>query len=692
MVQPLLGRIAAAFTLALFASAHFATPQAHAARPSETLLPDTTKAYVSIPNVDNLREHFDETQLGILINDPIMKPFIEDLQRQIRDKLSEASVRLGLSWDDMKDVYGGEVAMALLQPWDHEAAEATLETAEVNATAQAKVAGKSAEETAAAVAEAVSKAQESLDTQRRVQRAVAMLVDVTGHVPQANELLAKVAENHLAEGATQHTVEIEGVSVAVFTYPKKEDESTERVSFYGIVEDQLIAADREDVITSILAKFKTPGTDDLKDFTPFAKAMASSQAMMGDAETHLRWFLEPFGYTEVRRAYGGGRKRRGTDMLRVLQNQGFTAIQGLGGRISFKTDKHDVRHHTLVYAPPVARKPGDLAVTKYNLAARMLEFPTKADVVPMPWIPRGLATHLTFNWKMKEAFWYAESLVNEIAGDEVFKDVIENIQFDPNGPQIDIKKELTEHLGERATVLSDYRLPITPKSERLMLAVELTDPATVMRTVNKAMENDPAAKKREHNGHVIWELLNEEAEVAEVQISGFDGGFGFDDPVEAEAEEENRIIPNSAVTVANGHLLIATHVDFIVDVLEPLPPANTLHLAEDFKAITDSLVDLGSNKDSFRLFARTDEAYRTSYELLRQGKMPESESMLGKALNALFTPEDAEEDELRDQELDGSKLPEFQVVRRYLGPGGFYIQTVDDGWTISGCLLTKELK
>jgi hypothetical protein len=344
-----------------------------------------------------------------------------------------------------------------------------------------------------------------------------------------------------------------------------------------------------------------------------------------------------------------------------------------------------------VFAPPVQRKPGDLAVTKYDLAARMLDFPNKAEVAPMTWIPRGVATHLTFNWKMKDAFWYAESLVNEFAGDEVFKDVIENIQFDPHGPQIDIKKELTNHLGERATVLGDYRLPITPKSERMMFAFEVTNPETVMQTVNKAMENDPAAKKREHNGHIIWELLNEEAEVAEVQITDFDGGFGFDAPVEQE-EEDKPFIPNSAVTVANGHLLVATHVDYIVDVLGPPSVADSLGEAVDFQAITDSLVGLGSDQDSFRLFARTDDAYRVTYELLRQGKMPESESMLGKILNAMFTSEDAEEDELREQQLDGSKLPEFQIVRRYLGPAGFFVRTVDEGWTLSGCLLTKELK
>ena len=647
---------------------------------------------MSVPDVDNLREHFDQTQIGLLLNDPVMKPFVEDVQNQIRDKLSEASVRLGLNWDDMKDVYAGEVAMALIQPWDASAAADTLDAVAREAEAQAQAAGKNADDVKKAVEAAVARTQKSLDTERKQQRAVAMLVDVTGHLPEANTLLAKVAQNHLSKGAEQGNIQVGEVNVAVFTHPLKEDEDSPRQSFYCIIEDQLVSTDHEGILASILGRFTEPGTNVLKDFEPFTKSMAQSKVAMKEAESHLSWFMEPFGYTEVKRAYSGGRKRRGTDMLRVLQAQGFTAIQGIGGRVSFKTEAHDIRHHTLVYAPAVKRQAGDLAVTKYNDAARMLEFPNQKKLAPKAWVPRGLATHLTFNWKMKDAFWYAESLVNEIAGDEVFKDVMENIQFDPHGPQIDVKKEFTAHLGERATLLSDYRLPITPKSERLVVAIEVTDPATVMQTVNKAMENDPAAKKREHNGHVIWELLNDEAEVAEVQIEGFDGGFGFDTPDVAPVEEEKPFIPNAAVTVANGHLLIATHVDYIVSLLEPPAPADPLIAAEDYKAVMESLAGLGSDNDSFQLFTRTDEAYRVTYELLRQGKMPESESMLGKVLNAMFTSEDAEEDEVREQQLDGSKLPEFQVVRRYLGPTGFYIRTVDDGWAISGCLLTKDLK
>ena len=42
---------------------------------TETLLPDTTQAYFAISNVDTLQAHWDATQLGHLMADPVIEPF-----------------------------------------------------------------------------------------------------------------------------------------------------------------------------------------------------------------------------------------------------------------------------------------------------------------------------------------------------------------------------------------------------------------------------------------------------------------------------------------------------------------------------------------------------------------------------------------------------------------------------------------
>ena len=94
--------------------------------PLEDLLPNTTKGYLSVANVDQLTEAFDKTQLGQLANDPTMKPFVEDLMRQLREKWMKSHQKLGIAWEDLDGVPSGEVAVAFMLPNESQHALAIL--------------------------------------------------------------------------------------------------------------------------------------------------------------------------------------------------------------------------------------------------------------------------------------------------------------------------------------------------------------------------------------------------------------------------------------------------------------------------------------------------------------------------------------------------------------------------------------
>ncbi|MEC9002153.1 MAG: hypothetical protein VX644_02175, partial [Planctomycetota bacterium] len=113
-----MARLAFIPTLILVLLLQLFTAPAQAARPSETLLPATTKGFLSLPDLDAFQAAFDRTQLGQLVQDPVMKPFVEDLQRQLKSKLNQTNVRLGIRWEDLADTYGGEICFAIVQPSD----------------------------------------------------------------------------------------------------------------------------------------------------------------------------------------------------------------------------------------------------------------------------------------------------------------------------------------------------------------------------------------------------------------------------------------------------------------------------------------------------------------------------------------------------------------------------------------------
>jgi hypothetical protein len=333
---------------------------------------------------------------------------------------------------------------------------------------------------------------------------------------------------------------------------------------------------------------------------------------------------------------------------------------------------------------------------------RMLDFPNSAnpgDLESPVWALADVASYLSFNWNMKEAFDYSETLVDAIAGDKgVFKEMWVGLKTDPNGPMIDIYAGLVNHLGTRATLLSDVKLPVDLKSERLMALVELTDPGVVAKTLEKAFKGDPQAKKHLFRGQTIWEITQEEnlAEESEIMIEGAEfvttaapakpdeKDTGKDKDKDNDKEKK---LPNTAITVYLGHLVVSTHVDFIEDLIKSAGAAKNLAAMDDYQRVRKSLTALGSQHDSVHFFSRTDESYRATYELLKQGRLPEAETILARLLNTMLGPN--EDGVVRKQEIDGSKLPDFDKVKQYLGPGGVYAQSENDGWWIVGCLLKK---
>ncbi|MCA9265069.1 MAG: hypothetical protein KDA60_14515, partial [Planctomycetales bacterium] len=250
-------------------------------------------------------------------------------------------------------------------------------------------------------------------------------------------------------------------------------------------------------------------------------------------------------------------------------------------------------------------------------------------------------------------------------------------------------KQVIAHLGERVTLITDVRQPVTPQSERLLVAISLANEAALAKSIDRIMETDPNAQKIEFDDHIIWEITPEDDEFDELPVLTLDDDFVgadsdfFDDEFE---EEEEGFLTAAAISVAKGHLLISSHVDFIEDILARQNGDPKLADTQEFKDVEKLIDALGVGEGSSgRSFIRLDEAARGSYELLRQGLMPESEGLIGKALNRVFGPE--EKGMKREQKIDGSKLPPFDQIEDFFRSGGLYIHTEQDGWSLAGGIL-----
>jgi len=604
----------------------------------ESIAPPTTKAFYSIADLNDFRVRFEKTQLGLLMKDPVTKPFAEDLEQQLQTRIAKTGVQVGLTLQDVEGVAAGETAVIVIQPGGD-----------------------------------------------KTKHSTAMMVDITGNHKEASKLLFKSSKDLVASGAVKSSLVIKGAPVTLHTMPVRKGETKARQIYHVIATDLLIATDSVDTVTGLVGRV-TMGGESLAGTTNFKTCMGRVATKSGKVKPQIRWFIEPFGYAEVSRvANDTTSRKREADMLKILSNQGFRDIQGIAGYVHVDEGGYDFLHRSFVYAPGTVG-----AVSRFKLAARMLEFPNGAKHVPYSWVPADVATHASFNWKAKEAFEFSKTLVDEIAGDKIFDDVLDSIRDEEDGPRVDLRKDFIAHLGTRATVVTDFLPPINGECERFMFTIDFATPggeAIAKATLKKALEGDPDAQKHVVDGIEIWEFISEdeEDEVSAPLISepGF-GAFGAPaaSPVGVEDEEEI----TGAICIAHGQLMLASHFDYLHKVLVEATKEGKaeLQMTNDYIAVDAALMKLGAGTECARTFARTRRAYEPSYELLKLGKMPESKTIMGGLLNLVFN---ADEKNPRKPAINGAKMPPFAAVEKYLKPAGAYVVSEKDGWFITGCLL-----
>ena len=662
------------------------SPTLAAAAPpaSDTLLPARTKGYVSVPDVAALQKSFKETQFGRLLADPVMQPFAADLKSQLRDRLSITKDKLGITWDDVQGVVAGELTIAVIQPRPGKRKKKEKKKKKKRGRKKGGGAGGSP------------------------QAVFVIMADVTGHLDKAKALLAKIDTDLIKRGAKMIQKDIAGVSMTVYELPIKKGTVTQHRAIFFIKNNLLVACDDEKVIGGIATRLIEPAkvSSTLAGVSAYQEINKRCSAAAGDLAPQVRWFLEPFGYiAALRSAANDGKRIKGKKMLHILQTQGFDAIKGLGGFVNLGADRYDLLHRTFIYAPGENGKTGP-AKTRLRLAARMLEFPPGEDLEPQAFVPRGVASYGSISFDVKNAFDTVGTLVDAVIGEPgIWKDIIDGIKNDDIGPQVDIEKNIVGQLANRITVMTANKEPIGLDSERLVVIADVKNKAAevvLAKAIAKMMAGNPEVRKRTYKGHVIWEAIPEEAvEVPVVEISGPGAGLlNIEDDVDderkavedQEEEKEKSALSRDhmAVTVADGHLIIASHIDILKQILDGPAPAERLATALDYQLVNARLRALTGDRQSIKFFSRTDEEYRVNYEMLRRGKMPEAKTVLGQVLNALLGEGSKKNKIVRKAKIDGKKLPSYDVVRRYLGPAGLAITTEPDGWSITGFALDKR--
>lgn len=596
---------------------------ARAVHPTDKLLPDSTKGYIAAASIDTLVERWNETALGKMLNDPMMKSFSDDLRRQLKQKWSSSHARLGIRVEDLQGIASGEACLAVVMP---KGADASL----------------------------------------------VVLADVSGHEREALARLDKVAAALKSQGAKVTRQKLPGVEISVFETTARHDGDHGLSTIHYIKHGMFVATDSLALARDVAARLDHAQQHTLAGVEAYQAVMKRCRAGDSDLRPDVVWFMDPIGLAEALRTWETSRPKGTTDYLKVAKNQGFSAVKGVGGVVNLSLRGYGILHRTYAYAPP-----------PFTLAMRMARFPNGGSFAPQDWIARDVSTYMSFQADMLNAFDHFDTLFDEIYGETgVWKDTLESIEEDPNGPQINLRRDLVQHLGNRATVITDYELPITPSSQRRLLAIEAKNSDKLAAAIERSMTGDERARKIEIAGHDVWEMIPEEEMLPDLDID--DGSTGRRRRLldKDEAAPTGKKLSNSAVTVAKGHLMVASHTELIRKVLTRLDKQEQLLHDQDFTLVASELPKLGSGNDCAQGFSRTQEQFRVMYELFKQGRVPEADTFMAHFIN--FVMGEEKEGVTRKPRLDGSKLPDYDLVQKYLGPAGSFVTTEDEGWFMVG--------
>ncbi|WP_162273992.1 DUF3352 domain-containing protein [Mariniblastus fucicola] len=628
-------------------------------RSTAELLPTSTRFWVSVEDLRRLETNVANTQVGKLSRQDTLAPFFSSFEKQVRDSLNDNGIKFGIDVASVEMLQTGELCIAGVLP----------------ETAGAKPVPRS--------------------------HGVVVLIDVSPDVDAAKDFLSDAAEKMKKRGAKHESIEIQDTDVAKWTIEVKAGKiGRTQASFVTVVDGWLLASDNESIFSNVLrrvnAKGKPPAADTLSGYEPFTTVIQKTQ--VESVRPDLRWFVDPLGYARFADALAEEKAdmRQPKDRpLEALSKEGLDALKAAGGFVSFSTGEQDVLHRSLVYAnPKKAKAPAQKRL--FNL----LDFAPQGSSVAQPpaWVPVDAAGYFTATWDIKKAFANVGPLVDAVMGKDSFEDVLNEMKEVPDF-KVDIRK-MVQSLGNRITVVATTEEPINESSEKMLVGIELVDGVDeewLIQSIGRAVKGK--VKKLAGYTSVIDDRTesaeDEDLGVKEIEID-FDDDFDdeLDDDDDADDKEPAprvTIFNRRIMVIRNGFLFICNDKDYLKKILSR-KPSSGFETAGDFTRMGETLDKFTDSKlVRFRMFNRLDQMLKTNYEMMRTGKMAESETFVARMLNQMYGKK-ADGEKKRVQQIDGSDLPEDydKEIAPFLGQSGWALETTESGWRITGCVLPKE--
>ena len=456
--------------------------------------------------------------------------------------------------------------------------------------------------------------------------------DAGSNAAKVDDLLARLTKEAESDGNKVTTETFKGLKLTTIKSTKEEDKDdpplvwTKQGSVFHVATDAEVL---KDLLSHPSGREESLAAND---------NYAAVQKKVGK-DAQVFWFLDisqVFKLLTQVGAQGGNAEQ----IVAQLQLTGLNGLKAIGGGLAFGVGDFDQLSKTFVYSPGPAQ--GIL---------KIFSMP-KVNLKPQPWVPATAASYQSVSWDLDNAYTAIDDLANQFAPGMLGN--LEKQLAGPDGEAISFQKDIFGPLGDRITVVSDFKKPVTEKSQRVLFAVALDDARATQNTLSKILAKAKVSPRtREFQGTKIYDF-----DLSSIPNPG------------------NANIPAAiSLAIAKDNLFLSTEPTLLEQVLRS--GGSSLADSPEYQAVAKQFPDATSTLT----YERPEESIRLLYDMVKKGE-------LGKALENAKTPNGPDLSKVGEA-IDPNKVPEFSVIAKYLSQGGGYGVMEEEGVTFTRFTLKK---
>jgi hypothetical protein len=420
--------------------------------------------------------------------------------------------------------------------------------------------------------------------------------------------------------------------------------------YYFIDSGVMVASNRSEYAEQLALVWTGNGIDHkpLADNRDFTTIMSRCVGTEGE-RPQVSFFVDPLALVRE-----DGKSLSGVvAILAALKTLGIDGIKGVGGSAIIAPNEFDSIIH------------GHLLLNSNRQGIMRVIRPKSGSTEPEPWVSEQVTSYFTMNWDFAKTFKAIEEIVDTFGGEGTLESgaISQANRF----LGIDLRKDVIEQLDDR---LSLVQLIVPPKkinSQSNVYSIHVKDPSK--------MKTEVLPK--------IFEKIKGQGPGLSSKLLGDTTIYYANISQEASERVRNIRLPQPALCILGKELIASDSLAAIEEIVKFESSGDGL-LADsiEFKLVRDRIkAQLKNSEMSVLAYQRPEEGMRLMYDLATDPENIDNLERMSEN-NPFFTA--------LVTAVRSKKLPPFEVIAKYLAPGGAFLVDEETGLHYTGFSMRRE--